>query len=449
MERATTGITIGARLGYGVGDVANNLYWATVSLFLLYFYTDVLGLPSTTAGLTIMIALIWDGLIDPLVGAFANRARTRWGRYRPFLLFASLPLSLSFMLLFLPIDVPGVSLAAFALGSQMLFRTAFAFTGIPYSSLSAALTTDSEDRNRLTAVRMMFATGTGLVIAFSTLPLVALFGGGRNGFFGVAVLYGLVALGVHLLCFARTRETIAVAEHGPAPTAAELVRTVVQNRAFLIVFAATALVTIGGAIGSKVLLYFFKYNLDRPDLTNIALALSTGTVFLSVPVWSRVTRFTSKRFVWLCGAVISAFAATSIYFAAEAGIGILLALLVLQGVGTAAFYLTFWSMLPDTVEYGEFRTGTRAEGVVFGLTTFAQKAALGLGIGLLGVLLDGIGYRANAVQAPSTLAGLRLMFTLVPAALVLASAAVIYWYPLDSVLHGRMVRVLARRRQRG
>lgn len=440
-----------ARLGFGVGDVANNLYWTTVSLFLLYFYTDVAGLSSAVAGLTIMVALIWDGLIDPFVGALANRTRTRWGRYRPYLLFGSLPLALSFVLLFLPVGLEGSALALFALASQMLFRTVFAFTGIPYSSLSASLTTDSQERNALTAVRMMFATGTGLLIAFFTQPIVAALGGGRDGFFGVAVIYATLAIIIHLLCFASTKEQVSGAgiEARP-PTFRELLRTLRRNRAFLIVFGATVLGTIGGAIGSKVLLYFFKYNIERPDLTNVALALATGTVFVFVPVWSWVTKRTSKRLVWLIGAAISATAATLIFFSSGQGadVRLILALLVVQGSGTAAFYLTFWSMLPDTVEYGEFRGGVRTEGVIFGLVTFAQKAALGLGIGLLGVLLELIGYRANEQQTPATLADIRILFSLVPAAALILSAALIYWYPLDGRLHGRLVRVLSRRRSR-
>lgn len=442
-------LSVRQRIGYGVGDVANNLYWTTVSLFLLYYYTDVLGLPSATAGLTIMIALIWDGLIDPVIGAIANRTRTRWGRYRPFLLLASLPLSLTFMLLFLPFDLPGVSVAAFALASQMLFRTAFAITGIPYSSLSAALTTDSQERNALTAVRMMFATGAGLIIAFSTQPLVAAFGGGRTGFFYVAVVYGTIAFVIHLACFAGTSEVINVShtEEKP-PSFGALTMALKRNRAFLIVFGATVLATIGGAIGSKVLLYFFKYNLDRPDLTNVALAMLTGTIFLSVPVWSYVTKRTSKRLVWLVGTTLSAASSLAIYAAATIGAApqFILALLVVQGIGTGAFYLTFWSMLPDTVEYGEFRAGIRTEGVIFGLVTFAQKAALGIGIGLLGILLEIIGYRANAVQSADTLASIRLLFTIVPASLVLCSAVLIFRYPLDGRLHGRLVKVLERRR---
>lgn len=445
------GLSVRERVSFGVGDVANNLYWTTISLFLLFYYTDVLGLPSATAGLTIMAALIWDGLIDPFVGAFANRTRSRWGRYRPFLLIGALPLSLAFMLLFLPVGLSGAALTAYALGSQMLFRTIFAFVGIPYTSLSAALTTDSQERNALTAVRMMFATGTGLIIAFFTQPLVALFGGGQAGFFGTAVTYGSVALLVHLLCFSQTREKadVAGADHS-IPSFADLVRTLCRNRAFLIVFGATVLATIGGAVGSKVLLYFFKYNLDRPDLTNVALTLLTGTVFLFVPLWSWATRRTSKRFVWLAGASLNASAACLIYFfaGADANVAVILVLLVAQGAGTAAFYLTFWSMLPDTVEYGEFRTGVRTEGMIFGLVTFAQKAALGLGIGFLGVLLEAIGYRANEAQSPETLDRIRLLFTLVPAALIAGSAVLIRWYPLDARLHGRLNRALARRRAR-
>jgi GPH family glycoside/pentoside/hexuronide:cation symporter len=129
-------------------------------------------------------------------------------------------------------------------------------------------------------------------------------------------------------------------------------------------------------------------------------------------------------------------------------VNVILALILLQGTGTAAFHLTFWSMLPDTVEYGEFRGGVRTEGVIFGLVTFAQKTALGLGIGALGVLLDFIGYQANEEQSASTLNNIRFLFTLVPAGFALAAGALIALYPIDAQLHGRLVRVLEYRRRR-
>ncbi len=263
-------------------------------------------------------------------------------------------------------------------------------------------------------------------------------------FFYVATIYAVAAAITLAVSFASTSES-ADAGHEVA-TFSQLWRTLKANRPFQLIFIATILSGIGGALSSKTLIYFFKYNLAAPEKVTLGLTVLTGGVMLCVPVWALISKRTSKRLVWMISGLIGATAWATLYLIPAPTVPVTLAILLFAAVGASGFYLSFWSMLPDTVEYGEWHTGERTEGVVFGLVLFAQKVALGIGIGLLGVLLDAIGYRANQVQSAATLAGIKTLLTLVPAVLGVAATATIIFYPLDQRLHGRLVKALARRR---
>lgn len=436
-------------IGFGVGDFGFNLFWSTTSLYLLFFYTDVLGIGASTAGVIILVCLVWDALTDPVMGVVASRTRSRWGRFRPYVLLGAPLTAVSFWLMFTRPSFGSEWVIAWALGTHLLFRTAYTIQSIPYSSLSAVMTTDSDERGRLAAARMMAATISGLLVAFFTLLLADRLAEDRAaGFAAVAACYALLSLVLFAVTFFTVREHVAQPPPGPAPGPADLWRLIGGNPAFLLLFAATIVSSVGGTLFSKTLVYYVIYALGKPDAVGLLLATLIGTITLAVPVWQLVTRVTSKRVVWLCGCLISATVQVTWFLAPPETVSVTLVFLVLTGIGSAAFYLTFWSMLPDTVEYGAFRTGIRAEALQFGLISLSQKLALGLGVGLLGILLDLIGYRANVAQGASTLQGLLIILTLAPAASSLVSATLMWFYPLDRQLHSRINKALAFRELR-
>lgn len=441
-----SGLRPGQVIGYGVGDFAFNLTFTFCSLFLLYFYTDVLGLSATTGGLIIMAALVWEGITDPLVGMLANRTRSRWGRYRPYLLLGAVPLALSFILMFVPTGLSGTALALFALGTHLLFRTVYTFVNIPYIALSAQMTSDSMERSKLAAARMIFAIVCGLILAALSLPLARVLGDGVSGFFALSLIYGGTVIGILLLCFGTTRESAQTAadEH---PSFRQMVQAVRSNRPFLILFAATLLGSVGYTMASKALVYYLKYHVgsEAAVTTGLIVGLSAGA--LAMPLWLLFMRRTSKRATWLAGFALSGASALVMFaFGPKAGT-LLWSLIAVGGAGNAAFILTFWSMAPDTVEYGELQTGTRAEGAIFGFVIFSQKVALGIGTGMLGVILDLIGYQANQAQSAQTLDGILALYTIAPFALGGLAAGCIWFYPLNRSTHARIVEQIAERQR--
>lgn len=434
------------RLGYGVGDFAFNLIFTTATLYLLYFYTDVLGLAPATAGWVFAAALVWDALFDPFMGYIANRTRTRWGSYRPYILFGAIPLAASWVLIFVPTGFTGTALVLFALAAHLLLRTLYAVVSMPYLALSATMTDSSQERGLLAGVRMIFAAACGLFSAFFTLKLVAAFGGGATGFLWVAIVYGVLASLIFMIVFANTSEVISAESEDP-PSLAEMLAMLRSNRAFWLVSGATLIAAAGGTMFSKTVPYYFKYALGREDLIGPALAALTGAIAVGIPIWTAAMRFGSKRGVWLTGIAIQIVPLFAMLLLPLTTDQILIAFVVM-GFGVGAGYLSFWAMMPDTVEYGEWRSGTRAEGAIFGLVSLIQKGSLGLAAGVLGELLSAIGYVPNQAQSAATLADMKTILLVAPLVCSFLAAALIWFYPLNARLHGRLVRALAWRKAR-
>jgi GPH family glycoside/pentoside/hexuronide:cation symporter len=443
-EVATGTLSLGRVVSYGAGDIAFNLSFSFCSLFLLYFYTDVLGLSATTAGLIIMVALIWEGLTDPIIGIVVNRTRSRWGRYRPYLLFGAVPVGLSVIAMFVPIGLTGPMLVAYCFATHLLYRMIFAFVNIPYISLSAQMTRNSAVRGQLAGTRMIFAIVCGLLMAALTLPLAKAFGGGRVGFFLVSVLYSVIATAILFFCFARTSEIEEpdTTDHGIQA----MLDTIKGNWPFLILLIATVTGATGYTMSGKALVYYLKYWSGSESMVTAGLVTVLGTAALAMIPWVWLSRHTSKRNVWLAGVSINIAAYGALFILAPKSGALLWLLLAATGLGNAAFVLTFWSMLPDTVEFGEWKSGVRTEGAIFGLVSFAQKVAFGLGTGMIGVLLDQFGYVANQAQSTATLRGIIGTYTIGPLLLFAASALAIWWYPIDRQAHARLVSEISQRR---
>ena len=438
----------GQKIGYGSGDFAFNLYWQGISLYLFYFYTDVLGLPNAMAGIIYAIGSFWDAGTDPIMGYLADRTRTRWGRYRPYLLFVPIPMALGYiMLLWHPDDMSVTSLGIVALIGQLVFRLLFTMASTPYSALMARMTQNSEDRAGMAGARMLFA----YLGAFS---VVALAGGllenadnDSDAFMSLAIISGLLATVIFWICFAICREPPESDAEELRPTLKQTFASLKQNTPFLIVFAAVILMTTGTTVIGKTMIYFFEYQMGDRNGAQIALMAFGLTGLLVIPFWTFVTLKTSKRFVWMVGSFFLSLALMAFLFNPAETQNMVILNYIAMSFGAGAFAITFWGMLPDTVEYGEWKTGHRVESMVFGFATFAQKSAVALSALILGVLLDVIGYQAGIVQSEKTLSGLRMIIVFVPLAGVATSVACIYFYPLSPQRHADIVAELQSRAQ--
>ena len=447
MSASQARLSWGRKIGYGSGDFAFNLYWQGISLYLFYFYTDVLGLPNAMAGIIYAIGSLWDAGTDPVMGYLAERTRTRWGRYRPYLLFVPIPMAFGYMLLLWhPGDMSLTSLGIMALIGQLVFRLLFTMASTPYSSLMARMTDNSQDRAGMAGARMLFA----YLGAFSVVALAgALLENAESdaeAFMSLAVISGILATAIFWVCFAVCKEPDETGDEAAPLSIKQTFASIKQNTPFLIVFAGIVLMVTGTTVIGKTMIYFFEYQMGDRNGAQIALMAFGLTGLLVIPFWTFVTLKTSKRFVWLVGSFFLSLALLAFLFNPASSQNMVVLNYIAMSFGAGAFAITFWGMLPDTVEYGEWKTGHRVESMIFGFATFAQKAAVALSALILGVLLDVIGYQAGAVQSEETLNGLRLIIVFVPLAGVLASVACIYFYPLSPQRHADIVASLQQRR---
>ncbi len=438
-------LNLKTRLGYGIGDIAICLYWSGVGLYLLYFYTDVVGISPALAGLIYGIGMFWDAITDPFMGYVAERTRTKWGVYRPYLLFGNIPLALSFVLLFWAPPFEGTALFLFLLFANLLHRTCFTLVSVPFSSLTPRITSDSQERTNLTGFRMLGAqTGTNLM-ALLAFPVIFWVGGEdeSRGFVVLAAIAGLTALAIHAITFLTVKEPSndqGIERVGGSLS--EAAKAIKKNRPFWLVFSATLIVGITTIFFGNNLIYYTKYALNLHEHQGTILFTSGIVAFLSIPIWWIISNNIGKKLTWLASSTITLLALMIFYLYEIDTLMELLFLVAFIGFGSGAGGILFWSMLPDTIEYGEVHTGVRSESSLYGFMTFAQKGSIAFAIIILGIVLDFIGFQANEIQSDSTISSMKAIMTLIPSVGVALSLIIIYFYPIDAKMHKELLRQL-------
>lgn len=439
-------LSYGGRVGYATGIYGIFLAWMMLALYLLYFYTDVLGLDPVDAGLIFFIASMWDAVTDPIMGWLIERTRTRWGKYRPYLLLAAVPFAGAFAAIFYVPDLSGTNLFVWALVLHIVFRTVYTAVYIPYTGLIAKLSTDADERASIAGVKSVFISLASLCVSFFGLPAVTHFGGEDEGlgFLRVALICAAVAIVALWACFLFTREASATAAPPPRRVpVTDLIRSLLSNRAFILIFVGVILFTGCYTILNKTIVYLFKYDLGDRDAARWALSAIAVAGILAPLVWVRVTHWTSKKFVWIAGCAVATLGLSVIYWFDLRDITALVICFFVAGFGINGFLMTFYAMVADAADYGEWKTGLRVEAPLFGLVSFANKTSLAIGTWALAYLLEGVGFVANTDQSPETLQGLRQIVSLVPLVGFIASAVVIYFYPFNTKQHRSMIEELA------
>ena len=438
-------LTLKTRVGYGVGDIAICLYWSGVGLYLLYFYTDVVGISPSLAGLIYGIGMFWDAITDPFMGYMAERTRTRWGVYRPYLLFGNIPLALSFILLFWVPPLEGSALFIFLLFANLLHRTCFTLVSVPFSSLTPRITSDSQERTNLTGFRMLGAqTGTNLM-ALLAFPIIFWVGGEDEsmGFFVLACIAGLAALAIHAVTFLTVKEPLndqGIERVGGSLS--EAAKAIGKNGPFWLVFTATLIIGITTIFFGNNLIYYTKYALNLHEYQGTILFTSGIVAFLSIPIWWFISNKIGKKLTWLISSSITLMALLIFYLYEINTLQELLFLVAFIGFGSGAGGILFWSMLPDTIEYGEVHTGVRSESSLYGFMTFAQKGSIAFAIIILGIVLDFIGFQANEIQSENTISNMKAIMTIIPSMGIAISLVIIYFYPIDAKMHKDLLRQL-------
>ncbi|MHB1293865.1 MAG: MFS transporter [Anaerolineae bacterium] len=433
---------------YGLGDTGFSLTSTLIGVYYLLFLTDVVGLRPALAGLAIGIAKQWDWINDPIIGHLSDRTRTRFGRRRPFLLYGFIPFGIVFTLMWWrpPITSQGW-LAAYYAFVLMFYDAAATLVYMPYFALTPELTPDYDERTTLTSYRMGFSI-LGSLIAF-TVPwmIIGAFRpeNAERIFLNGAVFAALSALPL-LFTFLGTRER---PEFGQAeqPSLKESVRSAIKNRPFLFGVGIFLLTWLSVDVLQAVLLYFVRYRLNMEAYSDTIFAVIFVTALAVLPFWEWTSRHTNKRRAYIYG--IAFWAAVQIVLVLvtpTTPLAAILGLCALAGIGVSAAHVLPWSMIPDAVEWDELETGHRHEGMFYSLVMLAQKAATGLALFAVGLVLEWAGYVANAaVQPPAAITAIRVLTGPVPAVLLCGGIAFAALYPIGRQSHQQIREALARR----
>lgn len=421
----------GEKLGYGFGDFGFNLYWTTIASFLAAFYTDVFGISAAAAGTMIFVTRIVDAVTDPVMGAVADRTRSRWGKFRPYLLFAGLPLAAAGVLTFTTPDLDQTGKLVWAYLTYSALMLLYTLVSMPYSALSGVMTARSQERTTLISARFLFAFTGGALVNKYTLSLVAYFGAGDDlrGWQMTMVLYGVLAVLIFWVTFLSTRERIS-----PPPMQntrpLDDIRDLLGNRPWIILFALAMIIMMTFTMRAGSAYYYFNYYVERPDLLPDYLfwqmvAYAAGALLAPV-----MTRYLDKaRLLMLLMAIVGALSIL-FYFVPKDMIWAIFTLNILISLSLGPKSPLTWSMYADTADFNEWKNGRRATAMTFAAASFAQK--LGGSLGSAGMLwvLAAIGYTANQAQTGASQTGIALLQTTIPGVFALIAVFVIRFYDL-------------------
>lgn len=448
-DQTTSGLSWRQKFGWGVGDLGLNIFFKAFTILLLPFYTEVLGLDPIKAGVVFFIASMADGIFDSIIGAVADRTRTRYGSYRPYLIFGSPVLILCFVAAFIPIQGSQTTLFFYALISQIALRIAYGVVAIPYSTLSSRISNDSDERSQMAGIRLSFAMLGGVVVTY-LLPtlnrsLTASFDDGSVlPYVIAAAISGLASLPFFWICFFSTSEPENLENANPRGFHASAIvedlgalwGIVTSNGPLMRVFMCMIVSSLAFKMTEKTLIYYVDYYLDSPELISTILPFTLFVNMLFCPIWAWVAQRTSKRDAWLIANGVSAVAYLAFYFSTSRDPVIASALLALISIGNSAYLVLIWAMIPDTVEYNEWKTGQRHDGKIFGAAIFSKRLALGVNGLLLGFSLAFIGYESGThFQSDETIDGIKGVMTIVPLIGIALSASLMWGYRLDQGFH--------------
>jgi sugar (glycoside-pentoside-hexuronide) transporter len=416
---------------FAFGDFAFNLYWQSVMLFLLFYYTDALELPIAVAATTYLVASVWDGIANFAAGVMVDRAHDRF-RYGALIVAGALPLGLTFVLTYMPPVLNGVGAVGWVLGAHLLFRTAYASVNVPYLAMSARISSDPGDRAFVAGLRMMFGTAAAVTVALCTVPVGRWLTGSSaaQAYFGAAVMFAVAGALILAVVGATYREGAAVPHRPPPGSLAAALLSLAGNRAFIALNAAMMAMIVAITMLGKSVLYYFKYLLNDPEAGQLALGAMGLVSGIAIPLWMLLGRHVGLRALWMIAAGLGIVGLLLFAAIPLGGTRAMQLFLIGMQVMSVGLNFVFWAMLPNTIEYGEQATGVHVEGTVFGVAALLQRIAIGIATAILGWGFASAGYVPNVQQSSATLASMRMTIAFAPLGFLALSCVAMLLNPL-------------------
>lgn len=439
-------IKLKEKISYGFGDMSSSMFWKIIGMYMLYFYTDVFGLTPAAVGTMFLVTRVWDTLNDPIMGLLADRTNTRWGKFRPFLLWGAVPFAVLGTLTFFVPDLSEVGKLVYAYISYTLLMMVYTFVNVPYASLLGVMSVNSKERNSLSSFRMLFAYLGSFIALGLVEPLVKLFSGSgasyseARGWLMAVALFGVICAGLFYLCFKGTRERVKPIVERQSSIRTDLI-DLLKNYPWWILLGAGVAALIFNSIRDGATIFYFKYYVMQDGGSNIwggfftlsSLYLMVGQasnmigVALAAPMANRF----GKKKIYITSMLIATGLSIVFYGFRPDQVVMIFLFQVLISICAGSIFPMLWAMYADIADYSELKTGRRATGLILSSSSMSQKLGWTLGGSITGWLLAYYGFQANVVQGPEAIHGIRMMLSYLPAIGTAMSVVFISMYPLS------------------
>ncbi len=458
-SQSSSKLSVKEKVGYGLGDTASNFVFHIVNAFLITYYTDVMGLDPVAVGTLYAVARIWDAISDPLMGGLADRTQTRFGKYRPYLLWIAIPYGLIGFLAFLGPDFSYTGRLMYAYITYIALMTVYTAINVPYSAMMGTITAVPAERTSLSNFRFAGAFSAQIIIGLALFPMLLEFGGKNTpeAWRNAMAVFSVLATILFLYTFATTRERVTP----PKVRKGDFKKDIAflgQNKP-LVVMLVVAFITLTFSglrwgITYPYLKYVAKFSDEKLfwylDRFSIFYTTAPMALVLGLLMTKPLIKLFGKRNALIGLTMANALTVIAFYFLPAQNFAQIFWLNLLSAFVAGPMPALVWSIYTDVVDYGEWKFGRRTTALTFAAAMFVQKAGLALGGWMVGILLGYFGYIANVDQSERSLNGILLMFSVIPGVLTIFSGVVLFWYKLkDDEVEKIAVELEERRKSAG
>ncbi len=420
------------RIGYGLGDTGFNFYWTNLSAFLMFFYTEVFGITAAIAGSMMVIVKVINAFTDAGLGAFADRTKSRYGKYRPFLIWGALPLAISAVLLYTTPNLDTQGKAVWAFCTYLLMITCYTVVSIPYSALSGVISANPAERDIINSARFVGGYLGAALVTWGTQKLVKMFGQGNDilGWQLTMAFWGVAASIIFVTTFLNTRERVTAVATAQ-PRVIDDLKDLVSNVPWIAVFLLNLMVMILLTLRTSTTLYYFKYYVGKPDFSAQFLPMFMLAAVAGAFATPFFVRFFEKKTLLMLLMIATGLFSLAFYFVPPDGIICMVILQVCIGFALGMKPPLTFSMLADSADYNEWKHGRRATAMTFAAGVFSQKLGSVLATLIITAIFTALGYQANQTQTADSLKGIVFLMSVIPALLAFISVAALLLYKLD------------------
>lgn len=441
-------IKLTEKIGYGFGDMASSMFWKLFGAYLMIFYTDVFGLPAAVVGTMFLITRIWDSAFDPIVGVVADRTHSRWGKFRPYLLWLAVPFGIIGVLTFVTPDWSPIGKLVYAYVTYSLMMMIYSAINVPYASLLGVMSPNPKERNTLSTYRMTFAYIGSFIALLLFMPLVNFFSGNskdlgdqQTGWTMAVVVIAILCIILFFGCFAWTKERVKPIKEAQNPLKEDL-KDLFKNKPWWILLGAGVAAWVFNSIRDGATVYYFKYFVVEEDyatvsffgmsfvLSGLYLALGQAANIIGVIAAAPVSNRIGKRNTYMWAMIIATVLSVIFYWFDKEDLIWMFVFQALISICAGSIFPLLWSMYADCADYSELKTGNRATGLIFSSSSMSQKFGWAIGTAITGWLLGFFGFQANAVQSEEAISGIKMFLSFLPAVGTILSVVFISMYPL-------------------